>query len=354
MGSRQEALAAYRRALAIREDLAAAEPANARLQEGMAQIHERIAYTFEELARLDEASRSMERALAIREVLVRDHPGNATYMWNMASCQFNLGAYQGQAGHPDEAIRLQERALAARMDLVRLNPNLPRRQSDVAQSQSELGNWYEAVGRMDDAMRSTGLAAAALEALVRAHPENESYRDRLASSLFYLGILLRRAAKPGAELPIERSVTIREALLRDRPTSASYQFKLITGYLILATLRAAAGRPDEALLNIRKAERIVERSAGVHPHTHYNLACAYAQYSAAAGPGGGDLTPAERSERQAYSDRAMAYLRRAVTTEYRGLVELMSRDVDLDPLRPRRDFQELLLDLSFPTDPFQR
>ena len=34
--------------------------------------------------------------------------------------------------------------------------------------------------------------------------------------------------------------------------------------------------------------------------------------------------------------------------------ELIRGDVDLHPLRPRRDFQELLRDLSFPADPSQR
>ena len=62
---------------------------------------------------------------------------------------------------------------------------------------------------------------------------------------------------------------------------------------------------------------------------------------------------ADRAECEAYADRAMATLRRAVAA---GLsdVALLRRDIDLDPLRPRRDFQELLMDLSFPADPFQR
>jgi hypothetical protein len=35
-------------------------------------------------------------------------------------------------------------------------------------------------------------------------------------------------------------------------------------------------------------------------------------------------------------------------------VAWMRRDPDLDPLRPRADFQVLLLDLAFPADPFTR
>jgi hypothetical protein len=49
----------------------------------------------------------------------------------------------------------------------------------------------------------------------------------------------------------------------------------------------------------------------------------------------------------------MATLRRAVTAGF-AEVAILHRDLDLDPLRPRRDFQELLLDLAFPADPFQR
>jgi hypothetical protein len=46
-------------------------------------------------------------------------------------------------------------------------------------------------------------------------------------------------------------------------------------------------------------------------------------------------------------------LRRALERGYRN-VNLIRKDPDLDPLRSRPDFQALLLDLSFPADPFAR
>jgi hypothetical protein len=49
----------------------------------------------------------------------------------------------------------------------------------------------------------------------------------------------------------------------------------------------------------------------------------------------------------------MAALRRAVAAGFDN-VGHMRRDPDLDPLRPRRDFRELLMDLTFPADPFPR
>jgi hypothetical protein len=53
------------------------------------------------------------------------------------------------------------------------------------------------------------------------------------------------------------------------------------------------------------------------------------------------------------SERAVVALHRAVAAGYGDLSQLR-RDSVLDPLRPCRDFQDLMMDLSFPSDPFQR
>jgi hypothetical protein len=49
----------------------------------------------------------------------------------------------------------------------------------------------------------------------------------------------------------------------------------------------------------------------------------------------------------------MAVLRQAVGAGYRN-VTWMKRDPDLDPLRMRPDFQALMADLAFPSDPFSK
>jgi hypothetical protein len=49
----------------------------------------------------------------------------------------------------------------------------------------------------------------------------------------------------------------------------------------------------------------------------------------------------------------MAVLRRAVAAGFKDMAR-MRFHWNLDPLRARRDFQELLLDLEFPANPFVR
>jgi hypothetical protein len=151
---------------------------------------------------------------------------------------------------------------------------------------------------------------------------------------------------------MERSLAIREELARDIPNHYPFQNGLAISVLSLATVRAAGGRPGEALANIQRAEQIVGRFPDIEAYTLVCMARAYAQYSATARRGARDLPPTDRAECNAYADRAMATLRRAVAAGF-AEVAMLRRDIDLDPLRLRRDFQELLLDLSFPADPFQ-
>jgi serine/threonine-protein kinase len=351
MGAMREALAAHRRALAIQEALSAADPADHRLKFALARTYKDIGLFLRDLGLPDEAARSFARGVATAEALVRDHPTIVSYKEELAWCLGNLGAAQVWKGRPDEAVRGLERALVIREALARDDPTSLRFRADRAWSHNDLAMALDASGRTAEALHHITLAVEVYEEIVRDHPGRADDQDKLAICLSNLGLMQRRAGVPGSRRSIERSLAIHEALAREHPTSSHAQFMLAGCTLYLATEQAAAGRPGEALANIRKAERI----AGQIPEVNkglilYDIACAYAQCGAPARPGAEGLSPAERAE---YDDRAMAALRRAVTAGFAD-VALLRRDIDLDPLRPRRDFQELSMDLSFPADPFQQ
>jgi hypothetical protein len=79
------------------------------------------------------------------------------------------------------------------------------------------------------------------------------------------------------------------------------------------------------------------------------VACIYSLSAAAAGKDG-KLSPAERSQRpEQYAVRAVKYLQQAATAGYfknAATIEHMEKDTDLDPLRTRPDYQNLLADLE--------
>jgi hypothetical protein len=122
-------------------------------------------------------------------------------------------------------------------------------------------------------------------------------------------------------------------------TAASLERKV--GGTVSAETRAAPGEVFQRW----------ERSNLTDPGGLYNLTCLYSILS---GLGPLDKTmpaPQAQREQNAAGDRAMAALRRAVDAGWND-VKQMSRDLDIDPLRARPDFQRPLLDLAFPADPF--
>jgi hypothetical protein len=79
----------------------------------------------------------------------------------------------------------------------------------------------------------------------------------------------------------------------------------------------------------------------------HDLACSHILWSAAGREGA--IGPVEREAR---TQRAIAALRRTLLAGA-GDLDQVRGDPVLDPLRPRRDFQEMIMDLCFPADAFQ-
>ena len=146
---------------------------------------------------------------------------------------------------------------------------------------------------------------------------------------------------------MEQAATAYEKLARENPVP--YTVDRARNRLYLASQRALSGRPEEATGFILRASSILEQSSPLRPELDlHDIACGYSLWSVAGQDGAG-----APSEREARAGRAIAALRKAVADGYRN-AEQMRRDPVLDPRRPRRDFREMMLDVSFPDDPFQR
>jgi hypothetical protein len=107
-------------------------------------------------------------------------------------------------------------------------------------------------------------------------------------------------------------------------------------------------RPAEALAPLQEARQVLEAVREPSGLDLYNMACVYAGLSALSGPGSTSPTSAERAT---LSNRAMDALRRSLAA---GMTDfaLIDHDTDLEPLRDRTDFRELILDARFPRNPF--
>jgi tetratricopeptide (TPR) repeat protein len=193
---------------------------------------------------------------------------------------------------------------------------------------NDLANSYAAVGRRAEA-RELHEATLALQKarLGPDHPDTLTTLNDLASSYAALGrndealklreeTLRRRRAKLGADHP---------DTLRSR--------------LSMATSLVRLGRGAEAAADCRRAAETWETLGRSDAESLYHAARFRGVTAAALGAADGSPAGAKRAEAEA--DRAMAWLERAVAAGYRNAAN-MAADHDLDALRHRADFKELL------------
>jgi tetratricopeptide (TPR) repeat protein len=300
------------------------------------------------MGRAAEAQQSYVRARAILEPLARDHPGIARHRENLSFTLSNLGVIEQDLGRTDEAIRLHRQALEIHEALVRHEPGNAEYRNDLGWCWRYLSQALASAGDLGAALRSAEQAVALYEELVRDDRRDVEVRWRLARSLDEMGRIGSLSGRPAdAAEALERAAGIHEALARDDP--GFYGVDIVRNRLYAACQQLAAGRPGEARACLRRAEDELKRSHRVRPEMLlHDLACSHILWSAAGREGA--IGP---DEREARTRRAIATLRRAVMAGHADLMQVR-RDLVLDPLRRRRDFEEMILDLSFPAEPFAR
>jgi serine/threonine-protein kinase len=346
LGRQGEALATYRRALALVEQIAAAAPADAEARSALARCHTRIGFTFRTMARPAEALRAYEQAREIQDSLVRDHPETARYREFLSWTLSQLGVIELEFGRPAEAIGLHRQAIAIHEALVGRDPDVAVYRNDLGYCWRCLSQALAASGDREAALRMAAQAVALYDELVRADRGCVEYRWRLARCLDEVGRICTLSGRPAeAAQPLERALELHEALARDDPVF--YDVDVIRNRLYAAYQRLRSGRPEDAAACMRKVEDVLSRTPQVRPALLLqDLACSHILWSAAGREGA-----IGSAEREARIQRAIAVLRRVVVTGHVDL-EQVRLDPVLDPLRLRRDFQEMILDLSFPADPF--
>ena len=250
------------------------------------------------------AETAFRKSAAIYESLFADHPDGYDYRRNLALVLYNLGTLRLQTGQRETAEPPFRRALYLQDKLLDGNP--------------------------DDAVFRLDLAKTA---------------DNFGTLLCELG----REAE--AEPHLLRSSELLDRLIRDNPKGAEiYRAILWEPCLLLGKIYRESQRNTQAMEAYRRALQILKSFSHHDELQLYGLAAAEAQctvlLSQAAdrsqAGGGGRILPL---------DLAMEWLQESVRAGFHDLDHLR-RDSDFSPLHSRADFQELLLDLTFPVDPF--
>lgn len=197
------ALESYRRAMAIRESLSAADPTSAITGRDLAISHSKIA---ELLALTSDAAGALEsqrRATSIFETLAREDPNNAKARREMAFAYNKLGDLLWYSDDVAGAIEQYKKAKEIRQSLVALDPANAQARRDLAMSDAGLGDTLIRKGEIAEGRELIKKALAIFEELAARSPDDGEARRDLAIGYQTFGETLAAVADdektPGAK-----------------------------------------------------------------------------------------------------------------------------------------------------------
>jgi serine/threonine-protein kinase len=394
-GHPDEALVSFQRSRDLREALARDHPAITKYQDHLAAAYNNLGLLCLKVGRPAEALTCLERAIEIQEAIVRDHPAVADHRASLAEFSLDLGRLRS-SDRPAESLTSYERARGIAEQLVRDHPADVAYRALLASANWSVGWIQMTLSRLAEASVSYDRAHELYEGLTREQPYHTGYRSALTAILIDLGTLRIMTGRQAQSLPLfQRAQDLLEELIRDHPNDLGLQSRLgkvldnrgialaelgrhreaeaafleaiarqrivsdkspqvrqyreylSTHYANLARVRRDAGRPAEA------ADAALERGRlwPGDPDELYSVACDLASCLPLVDRGRAALADRWPAERRKYVGLALEALRQAIRAGYKDIARMRSRP-DLDPLRSNEEFQSLVSDLTFPTNPF--
>jgi tetratricopeptide (TPR) repeat protein len=390
VGRPQEAGAEYRKALAVYGGLAPDLAARPEVRQGIARSHNSLAVLYKINGRLKEAEAEYREALAIQEQLAAEFPDRLEFRWDLAQSHHNLSILLRDTERWQQGEASCRQALALQQRLAGEDPNNPEYRHELAGSYNALGNFLLHARKPKEAEEAFRNALTLHRGLALEFPARLDYRQELAADLNNRGILFYQTGRPQeAEAAYREGLAMSQRLARDSPQVPTYQNEVAGGMVNLALVLRDQGKLDEAVRLLQEAVPYHQAALRVNPQhpayrsfycnnrwalagtylrlgQHAEAAAAAEEYARLAVRPAGDLYPAAcylarcvplaekdaklpPSRRQelaeGYAARAVALLRQAVQKGYNNVPHL-KKDPDLDALRQRPDFRELLADLE--------
>jgi eukaryotic-like serine/threonine-protein kinase len=387
-----QAEAMYEKAASTSQKLIDDHPEDVAYRLGLARTENSRGILYKRIHRLEDCEAALKRAEALDRELIEGHPEDHTIRGHLARVLINLGVSLDPAFRRAEIESKYDQALLILRKLVVEQPRVVEYQSELAGLMMSLGALYSRTGRPDQAEAANEKAIAIQRRLTDDHPDRVDFADELGLSYYSMSYMkqLKRDFQ-GAHDWANRAIQAFETSLRREPRRAD--IKELLGFAFHARAQALTDqyRAAEALRDWDRAieladkdeERIhsltasralvlayqgetrravaaiaaVPRTGAYSGVIFYNEACIFA-LAAAAAAAANDVTssPEHRAALvEQYAARAMSALAEARRLGYfrdASKVANIRSDRDVDALRARPDFQVLLLDLAFPTDPF--
>jgi tetratricopeptide (TPR) repeat protein len=308
--------------VAVRERLAADFPAVPEYRQELARGQRELGILLRDVRKRAEAEAVYRQALALQERLVADFPDVPEYRGDLARCRNCLGVVLAEQRRRAEAEAEYRQALALQERLVADFPDVVDHAVGLGGGYCNTGSLVRDGGRPEESLAWYAKAIATLQPVLARQPRLVGARKYLRNSYLSRAEALEQLRRWGEAVADWQQVLT----LNDEPKfTRAWQ-----AHLAVAQIRA--GEVDKAVAWAEGQAHATQADADAL----YDCGCIYVQAAAASK----DPDAAER-----HAARAVGLLRDAIAKGYKDAAQ-MRKDADLDPLRKRGDFQNLLAELE--------
>jgi serine/threonine protein kinase/tetratricopeptide (TPR) repeat protein len=328
----------------------------------LAVAHNNLAVALEKLRKPAEALREIAEARDVYEKLVERFPAAPDYKKLLADTYSNLGNMLQGVGKPEEARGAYESARDIYQELAKQFLSMPEYSYKLAGTHDNLAALHRNLNRMVDSRIETEQALRIWQKLAEQFPQRSSNQVELGGHYCNLGSYTRAEGKLAESLDlfakaIATLTQVQEKNANDDRARSFLRISYSARAKALDRLHKYADavkdwdkaielspKNDQMRFQVARATSLLQlgdvsnaiaevvrltEEAG-DANQRYSIACFYAVAA-------GELA----SNKQEYADRAMELLQKAVQAGFRDAA-WMAKDPDLDPIREREDFKELL------------
>ena len=271
IGSKPEALAVHRKALALRRELAAVGAADVETRLDVARSLFALGWLLWRTGDNAAALPAFQEQCDLAAALEAESPTDAVRV-QLAFGHNGVGFALDAMGKPAEALESYRKALAMYQKLPEgVQYDAPGQGPTFglqlqAGTYDSIGSMLFATGKRADGLESCRKASDIMEKLANAYPANTSVQKYLATGHINFGKLLAEAGRPEEAMAgYLKALAVIQKLVEANPAVSTYQSVLALGYWNLAESLRPTGRPGEAMEADRKALAINQRLADANP-----------------------------------------------------------------------------------------
>jgi serine/threonine protein kinase/tetratricopeptide (TPR) repeat protein len=259
LGDTAGALASHRKALAIRDRLAANDPTNKDLRRELLYSYTRLGDLFITLGQPETAVEFFRKATTISEALSVADPTNEILSLELDQVYYATGKALGgpstaNIGDTKGGSEYLRKALAIDEALAALHPAEVKYRQSLAASYNALGLMLSTSGQWSEEQENYRKALAIDQALVKGDGNNAFYRRELAVQYGNLGSCLVKAGdKVGALEQFRQAQSLYDALVIADPGDVNIRRNSAVGYRNIGVALGGTGDRVGALESFRIA-----------------------------------------------------------------------------------------------------